>query len=195
MEFSPRPALPVFQDDLEQEEQVEDIRKHDEEQARVEAEPTHIATGSQLASPACMDPAKWTDWIRRRVFEMRLSLGKSPAEFLAVLQSLEDDQLEAPFAQVKLLWGLEETEALPAAMGRIAMEFRTLRSGGSISPAHSVLPAAPTAAGWDSSAVPAVAGWGSSAPPVASSWQSATPAAAGWGASAGWRGGGWGGRS
>lgn len=147
--------MQAWSDEVEDsEEQAEE--KEEAEQVNFQPEPVKApepAAKGTASAQVRMEPVKLEDWIRRRVFELRLSLGMSPDVLLATLQNLEDEQLQAPFTEVKLWLGLDEAEPLPAGLDQLVLEFRSARGGGVSS----------------SSAPPAGTSWGGST----STWNSA----------------------
>jgi len=69
-------------------------------------------------------------WLRKRIFQLRVTINIGPSELLSVLQSLDDEKLAPPFTEAKLWLGLEEREPLPAALEQLVTEYRAVRAGG-----------------------------------------------------------------
>lgn len=121
-------------------------QEEDDDEADDAEEPVHAAPDAPAndaaekarwqqnkgSAPAKVDPAKLKDWIRRRVFELRVQLSISPEQLLNIFQEMEDSQLQAPFTEVKLWLGLDETEPLPVGVDQLVVEFRAARGGTSI---------------------------------------------------------------
>jgi len=71
---------------------------------------------------------KLAEWLRRRVFQLRVSLPVGQAELLEVLQSLDDEKLQPPFEEAKLWLGLDESETMPSALEQLLTDFRHVRA-------------------------------------------------------------------
>eukprot|EP00933_Yihiella_yeosuensis_P043185 TRINITY_DN37924_c0_g1_i1.p1 TRINITY_DN37924_c0_g1~~TRINITY_DN37924_c0_g1_i1.p1 ORF type:complete len:550 (+),score=174.07 TRINITY_DN37924_c0_g1_i1:217-1866(+) len=95
--------------------------------AAMDEVPRSGATSAGGVQQARLGGAKLADWLRRRVFELRVSLAMGHTELLNVLQTLGDEQLEPPFEEAKLWLGLDETETMPPALEQLITEFREVR--------------------------------------------------------------------
>jgi len=71
---------------------------------------------------------KLAEWLRRRVFQLRVILPVGQAELLEVLQSLDDEKLQPPFEEAKLWLGLDESEIMPSALEQLLTDFRQVRA-------------------------------------------------------------------
>jgi len=69
-------------------------------------------------------------WLRKRLFQLRVTIALGPKELLSVLQQLDDEQLAPPFVEAKLWLGFDEQEPMPAALEQLMTEYRALRSSG-----------------------------------------------------------------
>jgi hypothetical protein len=72
------------------------------------------------------------DWLRRRVFELRVPVsdfGMGATDLLNVLKGLTDEQMAPPYDEVKMWLGLDSTEELPPALGQLVQEFVSTRQG------------------------------------------------------------------
>jgi len=69
-------------------------------------------------------------WLRKRLFQLRVTIALGPKELLSVLQKLDDEQLAPPFAEAKLWLGFDEQEPMPAALEQLMTEYRNVRSSG-----------------------------------------------------------------
>jgi hypothetical protein len=70
------------------------------------------------------------DWLRRRVFELRVPLadfGMGASDLLGVLQGLNDEQLVPPFSEVKMWLGLDDKQSLDPALAQLVLEFGQIR--------------------------------------------------------------------
>lgn len=105
-------------------------------QTEVEAEP-HSSSSSSARNPQVeatqhslspqvrLEGAKLAEWLRRRIYELRVHIGY--AELLEVLQALDDEKLQSPFDEVKLWIGMDEGESMPAALVQLITEFKDVR--------------------------------------------------------------------
>lgn len=105
-------------------------------QLEVEAEP-HSSSSSSARHPQVettqhsgqpqvrLEGAKLAEWLRRRIFQLRVHIGH--AELLEVLQALDDEKLQSPFDEVKLWLGMDEVESMPAALVQLITEFKDVR--------------------------------------------------------------------
>lgn len=126
----------------EEEEEEEEGQEQQEESERTEAqveEPKTAPPPAPAASPPAWPAAtgavkerlsgtKLAEWLRRRVFQLRVPLAMGHAELLEVLQSLDDEKLQPPFEEAKLWLGLDESEAMPPALAQLITDFRDVRS-------------------------------------------------------------------
>ncbi|CAE8618770.1 unnamed protein product, partial [Polarella glacialis] len=90
------------------------------------------ASSSSVSWPAPakaqqLDGVKLAEWLRRRVFQLRVNLVMGQNELMEVLQSLDDDKLQPPFEEAKLWLGLDPEESLPPALEQLISEFRDVR--------------------------------------------------------------------
>lgn len=86
------------------------------------------AASEKLSAPT--KPVNLEDWIRRRVFQLRVPLQMGPLELLAVLQSVDDGQLVPPYSEAKMWLGYDEKESLPPALEQLVTEYCALRANG-----------------------------------------------------------------
>eukprot|EP00931_Biecheleriopsis_adriatica_P053965 TRINITY_DN31714_c5_g1_i1.p1 TRINITY_DN31714_c5_g1~~TRINITY_DN31714_c5_g1_i1.p1 ORF type:complete len:545 (-),score=133.07 TRINITY_DN31714_c5_g1_i1:101-1735(-) len=139
MSLDPKEGSDMFP---EEEEEEEEGQEQQEESERTEAEVEEPKTAPPPA-PAASPPAwpaatgavkerlsgtKLAEWLRRRVFQLRVPLAMGHAELLEVLQSLDDEKLQPPFEEAKLWLGLDESEAMPPALAQLITDFRDVRS-------------------------------------------------------------------
>jgi len=69
-------------------------------------------------------------WLRKRLFQLRVTIALGPKELLSVLQKLDDEQLAPPFAEAKLWLGFDDQEPMPAALEQLMTEYRAVRFSG-----------------------------------------------------------------
>lgn len=92
-----------------------------------------VATPSSSQSPVSKAPAEMfhgtsiEEWLRRRVFELRVGLG--PGDLLSVLGNLDDSQLSPPYTEVKMWLGFDEKEPLAPGLAQLVSEFPSVRRG------------------------------------------------------------------
>lgn len=70
---------------------------------------------------------KLSEWLRRRVFQLRVTLPIGHSELLEVLQNLDDDKLRPPFEEAKLWLGFDDADSLPKGLEQLMTDFRDVR--------------------------------------------------------------------
>mmetsp|Transcript_2395 Transcript_2395/g.4373 ORF Transcript_2395/g.4373 Transcript_2395/m.4373 type:complete len:523 (-) Transcript_2395:153-1721(-) len=105
----------------------EEVKEHDDKAAWV---PATAPPSAPPSAPAASNLAgqKLAEWLRRQVFERRVSLPMGQAELLEVLQNLDDEKLQPPFEEAKLWLGFDESDSINPALERLLMDFRDVRA-------------------------------------------------------------------
>lgn len=107
-----------------------------EEAGACEEEPAATTGPGSAGSPApAAGPAKeqrlagtkLSEWLRRRVFQLRVTLPIGHSELLEVLQNLDDDKLRPPFEEAKLWLGFDDADSLPKGLEQLMTDFRDVR--------------------------------------------------------------------
>lgn len=100
----------------------------EEEPAAAAASPSPAsAPPSGQAKEQRLAGTKLSEWLRRRVFQLRVTLPIGHSELLEVLQNLDDEKLRPPFEEAKLWLGFDDADSLPKGLEQLMTDFRDVR--------------------------------------------------------------------
>eukprot|EP00930_Biecheleria_cincta_P029229 TRINITY_DN2034_c0_g1_i1.p1 TRINITY_DN2034_c0_g1~~TRINITY_DN2034_c0_g1_i1.p1 ORF type:complete len:609 (+),score=166.41 TRINITY_DN2034_c0_g1_i1:94-1920(+) len=112
---------------VEAEEQVPASACEEEPAAAAGGPGPALALASGQAKEPKLAGTKLSEWLRRRVFQLRVTLPIGHSELLEVLQSLDDEKLQPPFEEAKLWLGFDDADSLPKGLEQLMTDFRDVR--------------------------------------------------------------------